>query len=175
MAGFNIIQFKKELNKELNNILEYWIRFMQDEKYGGFHGGRDHYNQLICKAPKGAVLNARILWTFSATYRETGMTVYKKYADVAYQFLVDHFIDKEFGGVVWEVDYIGNPTNYRKQIYAQGFAIYGLSEYYRATGKKEALNYAIQLSDLIEANSYDPVNGGYIEALDRDWSDLADM
>ncbi|MFC2125157.1 AGE family epimerase/isomerase [Bacteroidota bacterium] len=175
IKGIKVDKFCIELKGELSNILNYWMKDMRDEERGGYYGRRDHFNQLIDKAPKGAVLNARILWTFSAAFRETKEPVYKEYAEIAYQFMLNHFIDKEFGGIVWEVDYLGNPSNYRKQIYAQGFAIYGFSEYYRITGKDEALRHAIKLFTLIEEHSYDPLNGGYIEALDRDWSHLEDV
>ncbi|MDA3853714.1 MAG: AGE family epimerase/isomerase, partial [Bacteroidales bacterium] len=46
---------------------------------------------------------------------------------------------------------------------------------YKATGNKAALDYAIQLYDLIEKYSCDTLNGGYIEALSRDWKPLEDM
>jgi len=175
MPGFNVSHFQEELKMESTRILDYWIKFMRDETYGGFYGCRDHYNHLTDNAPKGAVLNARILWTFSAAYRQIGKSTYREYAGIAYQYFVDHFIDKKYGGVVWEVDYKGNPTNNRKQIYALGFAIYGLSEYYRATGSDEAKEYAIDLFNLIEKHSFDLENGGYIEALAQNWSKLEDM
>ena len=36
------------------------------------------------------------------------------------------------------------PKDTKKQFYALGFALYGLSEYARATGDREALDYALQ-------------------------------
>ena len=65
--------------------------------------------------------------------------------------------------------------NGRKQIYGQGFAIYGLAEYYRASGDPESLQRAIQLFELIEKHSFDATHGGYLEARDRDWQPLADL
>lgn len=93
----------------------------------------------------------------------------------AKDYLLDYFYDKENGGIYWLLDYKGNPIETKKQIYAQGFAIYGLSEYYRATQDKEALEYAIKLYKTIEAHSFDIENNGYLEAFTKDWQLIEDM
>ena len=173
--AINSAVLKKEMNAELHNILHYWIDHTLDLKHGGFVGARDHFNQLVPRSEKGAVLNARILWTFSAAYNFTSETKYLKMANRSYDYLINHFIDSVHGGVFWSLDENGNVTNPRKQIYAQGFGIYGFSEYYKATQNKEALQQAICLFELIEKHSYDQVHGGYIEALSEDWSPLEDM
>ena len=59
---------KIELRLELQNILEYWMTHTIDSKNGGFIGQIDFENNRNDDADKGAVLNARILWAFSATY-----------------------------------------------------------------------------------------------------------
>ena len=51
------------------NILRFWQERMVDYQQGGFYGRIDGYNVLHPDAEKGAVLNARILWTFSAAAR----------------------------------------------------------------------------------------------------------
>lgn len=76
---------------------------------------------------------------------------------------------------IGRLDYAGRPADTKKQIYALGFAIYGLSEYHRATGDEEALTYAIRLFKSIEQYSFDSVKNGYCEALTRDWNDISDM
>ena len=166
---------KTQLQDELVNILRYWKDNAVDEKYGGFLGKIDHYNRVIEKGSKGAVLNARILWTFSVAYNFTHDKQYLELAERAYQYLVDHFWDKENGGLFWELDYRGNVLNDRKQIYAQGFGIYGFSEFYKASGSADSLKYAIQLYELIERHAFDTTHGGYIEALGGRWEALEDM
>jgi cellobiose epimerase len=167
--------FKTQLQEELVNILRYWKNNAVDKKYGGFLGKIDHYNRIIEKGSKGAVLNARILWTFSIAYNFTHDRQYLGLAERAYQYLVDHFWDKEYGGLFWELDYHGNVLNDRKQIYAQGFGVYGFSEFYKASGSADSLKYAIQLYELIERHAFDTVHGGYIEALGGRWETLEDM
>jgi mannobiose 2-epimerase len=157
------------------NILPFWMRHTVDRENGGFYGAIDCDLQVDRQAPRAAVINARILWTFSAAARVLGETAYRETADWAYRYIVDKFWDKEYGGVYWMLDYQGNPISDRKQIYAQAFAAYGMAEYFRATGHAESLEWAKQLYRLIEEKSGEPEYGGYLEARARDWSALEDL
>lgn len=167
---------RKEVTEELEgNILPFWMNKMTDRERGGFYGRISGEDVLMPDEPKGAILNARILWTFSAAYRLLKKTEYLATATRAKRYLLDFFYDKQFGGIYWSVDCEGNPLDTKKQIYALGFAIYGLSEYARATGDEEALEYAIRLFEVIEKYSFDAEKNGYVEALTRDWQPIADM
>ena len=171
-----LVLFKKEMQDVLTgNILPFWIDKMVDHENGGFYGRIDGHGNLHADAEKGGILNARILWTFSATYRVLGKSEYLEMATRAKDYIIAHFIDREYGGTYWSLDYKGNPKDTKKQFYAIGFMIYGLSEYVRATGDKEALDYAIQLFDCIEEHSLDVIYNGYIEACTREWGEIADM
>ena len=171
-----INQLRNEMRSELeNNILPFWMNKMEDNEQGGFYGEITGNDELRPEASKGAILNARILWTFSAAYRLLKKPEYLKTATRAKRYLIDRFYDPEYGGIYWELDYKGNPLDTKKQIYAIGFAIYGLSEYARATGDAEALEYAQRLFDVIEQHSFDPVQNGYLEALTRNWHPIEDM
>lgn len=167
--------FKREVYENLTgNILPYWIEKMQDPE-GGFYGRRDSEDNLDIKAPKGAILNARILWTFSAAYRVIGNPEYLEMAKRAKDYISQYFIDKEYGGVYWSLSAEGAPLDTKKQFYAIGFTIYGLSEYVRATGDEDAKRLALQLFDLIERHSRDDKLGGYLEAATREWQPIEDM
>lgn len=158
-----------------HNILSYWIDHVVDKENGGFYGRIDGDDQIHAQAEKGAVMNARILWAFSAAYRVLRNPAYLEAATRAKDYFLAHFVDKENGGVYWSVDYQGNPLDTKKQTYAIGFAIYGFSEYARATGDAEALEMAKRLYHDIETHTYDSENQGYIEALTCDWQPIADM
>ncbi len=158
-----------------NNILNYWINKVTDTVNGGYYGRVDGNNNIHADAEKGAILNARILWAFSAAYRVLHKKEYLDAATRARDYIINYFIDKEFGGVYWSLDCKGNPIDDKKQTYAIGFTIYGLSEYARATGDKEALDAAIKLYYDIERNTYDNKGNGYIEALKRNWEPIKDM
>lgn len=158
-----------------NNILPFWLEKMQDNENGGFYGRIDGNNQLHPEAEKGAILNARILWSFSAAYRVLQKEEYLEAATRAKDYLIEHFIDSEYGGVYWSVDYKGEPLDTKKQFYAIAFVIYGLTEYARATGDREALEYALDLYDCIEEHAFDDEQNGYIEACTREWGKIEDM
>lgn len=171
----DIAQFRQELLDNLtSNILPYWINQMTDPR-GGFYGRRDGLDRLDADAPKGAILNARLLWSFSSAYRLTRHPDYLAMATRAKEYILRHFYDHDFGGVYWSVSADGTPLDTKKQFYAIGFAIYGLSEYARATGSDEALDYAIRLMRDIEAHSRDRQRGGYLEAATRSWGAIDDM
>ena len=171
-----VATMKMEMQDVLkNNILRFWLDKMQDDENGGFYGQMTGRGQLIKEADKGAILNARILWSFSAAYRVLGKKEYMEAATRAKEYFISHFIDHEYGGVFWSLDYQGQPKDTKKQFYAIGFAIYGLSEYARATGDHEALDYAIRLYENIEEHALDHVYNGYIEACTREWGVMEDM
>lgn len=171
-----ITTLKQEMHHTLTtNILPYWMNRMVDEQHGGFYGRITGTEQLMPEADKGAILHARILWTYAAAYRLLQKEEYLTMATRAKRYLIDYFYDADFGGIYWSLDDKGEPLDTKKQIYALGFAIYGLSEYHRATGDEEALDYAIRLFETIEAHSFDTVKNGYCEALTREWGEIADM
>ena len=164
------------------NILRFWQERMVDYRQGGFYGRIDGYNVLHPDAEKGAVLNARILWTFAAAARVLNNTPYRILAARAYDYLMQRFMDREQGGVYWSLNADGTPLDTKKQTYAIAFAIYGLAEYVRLTNNQEALNAAIRLFEDLEAHAYKWDNekiskckNGYVEALTRNWQPIADM
>ena len=165
-------EFHDEL---IRNILPFWMDHMVDLENGGFYGRVDGNEERHERADKSVILNTRILWTFSAAYLFTDDPRYLAIADRAYHYIKAHFIDRSFEGVFWMLDYTNRPISTKKQVYAQAFAIYAFSEYYRATGQKEALDYGISLFHTLEKFSFDRKYNGYLEAFDREWRLLSDF
>jgi cellobiose epimerase len=171
----NISNYRQEIQESLYDILQFWAKNTLDLKHGGFIGKMDYESIIHPKAEKGGVLNARILWTFSAAYNFTKDEEYLQIAERVYNYIQKNFRDEENGGVYWSVDFEGNPLNTRKQIYGQAFTIYGLAEYYKATQNVEALNFAKGLFYLIKKYSFDVKEGGYFEAFSKNWEHLDDL
>ncbi|WP_207428946.1 AGE family epimerase/isomerase [Pedobacter sp. SYSU D00535] len=167
--------YKKEVKQELDNILDYWLQYAPDNINGGFIGKIDNDNVGDYTAPKGAVLNARILWSFSAAYNLEAKEVYLEAAGRAYNYIQEHLIDEEFGGVFWTVNAEGKLLNTKKQVYAIAFTIYGLSEYYIASKNEDAKSKAIQLYELLVDKAFDRRQTGYFEAFTREWDELPDL
>lgn len=165
---------KQEIQKELARILSFWEAYSLDQRNGGFIGKMDFDGTVHPEAEKGGVLNARILWTFSAAFN-AGSGESLEIAHRAYHYIHQHLRDKTYGGVYWSVDAQGKALSTRKQIYGLAFTIYGLTEYYRATNNPEVLDFAIELFERIEKYSFDPEHGGYWEAFTQDWQLLDDV
>ena len=158
---------------------------------GGFYGRITGTEELDTSAPLGAIMNARLLWTFASAHRLLGSPSgtecsktpeteccgddYLSVAMRAKREIIDRFHDTCYGGIYWSLDACGKPLDTKKQIYAIAFAIYGLSELHRACGDEEALEYAIKLFRSIEEHSFDSEKDGYFEAFTREWQPIEDM
>jgi mannobiose 2-epimerase len=165
-----LIQLKTELNENLTkNLLPYWSGKMVDNVNGGFYGRINGQDQVFPAEDKGGILNARILWTYSASYRVTKDTSYLRLATRAKNYIMAHFIDKEFGGAYRSVKATGEPSDTRKQTYTQSFFIYALAEYSRTTGDKESLKAAKDIFECFEKYALDKESNGYFEVFTRDW------
>ena len=160
-----MLKFVKEIEDHLlHGIIPFWEN-LKDDTYGGYYGYLDYDLNLNKTYEKGCILNSRILWFFSNAYMLLGHADLKENADHAYQFLKDHCLDREEGGVFWSVTYDGKPLDTTKHTYNQAFAIYALSSYYDATKNEEALEIAKGLQDIIEEKCVDEY--GYLEAFNR--------
>lgn len=156
--------FKEHLE---NNLIPFWNK-MKDETNGGFYGYADANGNPDFKSVKGVILNSRILWFYSSAYQLLRKPELLEMADHAYRFLVDFCFDSQYGGVYWSVNYDGTVCDDTKHTYNQAFAIYALSAYYQASGRKEALNLAYVLYRVIEEKCRD--SNGYLEAFKRDFT-----
>lgn len=164
-----------EISNELISITNYWSQNSIDEKNGGFIGQIDCNENKIEDAEKGAVLHARILWTFSATFKKTNDKEHFAIAKRAFDYIQNNFYDTKNGGIFWSLHYDGTPKDTKNQIYAIAFVIYGLTEFYAVSQNEEALELAKNLYDKIEKYSFDKENKGYFEAFTQDWKPIDDL
>ena len=148
---------------------------MIDSKDGGFYGRIDGYGQISSRYRQRMCVECKDSLDIFISFRILKNPDYLKTAERSKDYLIDHFIDKKFGGVFWLLDHKGEMKDGKKQIYAQAFAIYGLSEYYRITYDRTCLDKAIDLFRLIEKYSYDEKLDGYFEAFSREWGILDDL
>jgi mannobiose 2-epimerase len=159
-----------ELDRELQrNILPFWAQ-TADRNKGGFAGLVSNDLEIDWNSPKGIVMHARHLWTYSQAWlyrkNETDLVA----ARHAYAFLSGPLHDGECGGFWWTVDAGQTPSTDVKVIYGQAFAIYGLAKFHRACGNRQSLDTALETFRLVESVARDRVGGGYFEAVDRRWT-----
>ena len=166
-------KLKAEVLDDLtDNILPFWTTNMTDSARGGFFGRIDGLNQVHPDADKGGILNARILWTYSAAFAVTGDSSYLMAARRARDYIVDHFIDRKNGGAYMSVRADGSPGDTRKQVYTNAFFIYALSEYSGASGDIESLDEALSLFHVLEQYGTDKEYNGYYELFNQQWERL---
>lgn len=155
-----------EIRRELTDrILPFW-RGLRDDEKGGYIGQVEFDLARKPEAERGCILNSRILWFFSEAYLTLKDPALLDEARHAYQMLLS-MLDTENGGMYWSMNADKTVADSTKHTYNQGFAIYALSAYYRASGKEEALDLAMELFRLVEEKCFD--GEGYLEAFTADW------
>ncbi len=158
------------------DILPFWVRHGFDPRTGGLTGMVTCRGERVDDVPRHVVIVARVLWTFAAAIRQVGDDpAWRRTAELARAQLLGPFWDERDGGVFWSVDAAGRVVSDRKQGYAQAFAIYGLTEWYAATGDAGALARAQELFELVDRHLHDAERGGYFEACTSAWGTLDDL
>ncbi|MFN2254559.1 MAG: AGE family epimerase/isomerase [Candidatus Promineifilaceae bacterium] len=166
----NLKIYGEQVEQELRgNILPFHLEAGIDYARGGFYGRIDDDRSIDADAPKGLVQHSRLLWTFAHAYRAYSDPVYLQSASRACRYLLDNFWDPDYQGMVWLVNASGKPIDSHKIIYGQAFAIYGLSEYFLATGERQSLDVAIALFEKLEQDAVDRQFEGYFDAFEKDW------
>lgn len=168
--------FRQRVRDELhNNIIPFWLTHAVDRQHGGFIGWMTNTLEVDAQSHKGLILNARLLWTFSALARTRSSIECAQMARYAYDSLIRTFWDAECGGAFWRLGYDGQVLDATKKIYGQAFVMYALVEYYLFSGDTEALGRARQVFHLIENHARDNQFDGYYESLERNWAMSSDQ
>jgi mannobiose 2-epimerase len=154
------------------NIVPFWFPNTIDRTNGGYILNHDLEGRPKGPGTKMIVTQARMVWFYSRLARAGyGGREYLDAAASGYRFLKEKMWDPRYGGFYWQVDVTGEQKLWRKKhLYGQSFALYALSEYYLATGDKEALDLATRLFNLLEEKAHDKTYGGYLESFNEDWT-----
>jgi len=143
--GLSGLERKQILNRYqsllCDDVVPFWLAHGIDWEHGGV---------LSCLNDDGSVASgdkyiwsqARAVWTYSALYnRIEARPEFLKVAENAARFLLAHGRDAD-GRWVYLTDQEGRVLEGATSIYSDCFAVYGLSEYYRATKDEAALAVA---------------------------------
>ena len=176
LSATNKADYARELRAQLiEKVMPYWHNTAIDKQYGGYLLADDALRKVGPATEKQLVTQSRMIWGFSQAHIKKlgdGKHDYLKAAEQGYRFLLQHFKDPIHGGYFWATDVTGKPVNERKIVYGEAFVIYGLVEYYRASGDKEALRHAMDQFKVLQERAHDNKNGGWIEHFDRDWTPM---
>lgn len=165
----------EELRSEARSMLTeqiapFWLELALDPN-GGMHAAIDDQNRPVPGRSRGLVAEARHCWFFAALHRTTGSQRARAAALHCADYLQQRFADPLHGGYHWSVDAQGKAIDTTKVVYGQVFALYALSELFRATADKRFLHSADQLYRLLAARAWDDTAGGFWEAVADDWSE----
>ncbi len=165
----NLEPVRQSAMNNLQALLKSWYPTVIDSVYGGYLSNLDRDFVPMDEQEKMIVSQARHLWTTSQEYLRSGDRLYLDYASHGFDFLDEKMWDQEYGGFYQFVDQGGVPMDREsmKTAYGNAFALYGLSAYFRASEKPEALELAQQTFDWLEQNSHDSIYGGYFQHLAR--------
>jgi N-acylglucosamine 2-epimerase len=139
----------------LEGMAPFWLEHGIDREYGGV---------LSCMTEDGRVQStdkfiwsqARSVWTFAALYnRIEPRPEFLEAARNSLRFLLAYGRD-ERGRWVYHTDRQGRVLEGATSIYSDCFAIYGLSEYYRATRDSLAISVARQTFDRVVRRVEEP-------------------
>jgi N-acylglucosamine 2-epimerase len=120
----------------LEGLVPFWFKYGMDWDFGGV---------LSCMTEEGEIISeekyiwsqARSLWTFSALYnRVEQRPEFLRAAENSLRFLLDKGKDEQ-GRYVYRTTRSGEVIEGAVSIYSDCFAVYGLSEYYRARQNPE--------------------------------------
>lgn len=139
----------------LDQLAPFWLRNGIDWEHGGV---------LSCLNDDGTLASdekfiwsqARSVWTFSALYNRVDRSPkFLEVAENSLRFLLAHGRDSQ-GRWVYRTDRKGNVIEGATSIYTDCFAVYGLSEYYRATQDESALDIALQTFERVRQRVDEP-------------------
>lgn len=172
------MRLNAEMKAQLARILEraesdladkempFWANNTWDEEYGGFLTRLDRRGRRIDASEKILMMQARMIASLSAAHRHgINDRGYLELAAKGYDFLVNRMWDKDRGGFYYSVTRAGTPNTTRKNTDFHAYAIIALTEYYLASGRKAALEWADRVFELLMAKASDR-NLGFIEDFD---------
>ncbi|XOV93780.1 MAG: AGE family epimerase/isomerase [Bacteroidota bacterium] len=156
-----------------DKMLDVWYPVAIDSVDGGYLSMLDENWKPFGNQSKFIVTQARHVWTLAkAMERYPDNPNYSRWAEQGFQFLKNAMWDQEYGGF-YELrlkDGVrpeGKDSD-DKRAYGNSFGIYASAAYAKASGNKEALEFAKTAFRWLNEHSYDPDNGGYFQFLTKE-------
>lgn len=149
-----------------DNLMPFWAKNTWDAEYGGFLTRLDRHGNRLDASEKVLMMQVRMIHSLSAAHRH-GLrdSGYLDLARRGFDYLVNTFWDGENGGFHFSVTREGHPLSTRKNTDFHAYAMTGLSEYYLASERPEALAWACRVFDLLLGQAADR-DLGFIEDFD---------
>jgi mannobiose 2-epimerase len=157
-----------------SSIVDFFLPACIDPDQGGYYESL-RGNKFAPTGEKTLVMQARQLWFFSTLAREgIAAAAARDAAEHGFRCLEGRFRDQLHGGYYAKVGDAGQPSDPRKHVYFNAFALFGLVAYHQATAAPQALEAARELFRVLEERAHDPIHGGYNEFFHQDWRPISD-
>jgi mannobiose 2-epimerase len=158
----------------MRSVVHFYLPGALDPEHPGYLQDADHSGTFLPSSDRFLSLQARQLWLFSTLATEgVSRDATLSAARSGYQS-VRRFRDDARGGYHSKISADGQIVDRRKELCLNGFALYALAAYHRATAESRPLDEARHLFDTLEAHSHDRQFGGYLELFEADWTPIAD-
>lgn len=127
----------------LDEVIPFWELYGKDTEFGGIGNVLDDDGNTVGH-DKFIWSQGRALWVFSALYNRIELRPeWLDFARHIHDYLAQHGRDDQ-GRWVYRLDKNGRILERDTSIYADGFVLYGMGEYYAATGNRAALQLALE-------------------------------
>ncbi len=148
------------------NLIPFWAGHAWDEEQGGFLTRLDRRGCRLDDSEKVLMMQVRMIHSLSAAHRH-GLRDggYLDLASRGFDYLVRTFWDSCDGGFYFSIHRDGSPYSTRKNTDFHAYALTGLSEYYLASARPEALEWACRVFDLLQQKAADR-DLGFVEDFD---------
>jgi mannobiose 2-epimerase len=153
----------------------WWLQHGVDHESGGFHGTLTRDGSPTSPREKGLIQQSRHLWAMSTWHgRRAPVAEVEAAARSCHAFILEHLRDEEDGEFFFMAGPAGGVVDRKKKLYAEAFAIYGLSAYARQFGVGAARQHALDCFASIDGRAHDSAHGGYDQTEDPlSWIDGA--
>ncbi|RKY75674.1 AGE family epimerase/isomerase, partial [candidate division KSB1 bacterium] len=126
----------------MNKVIPFYMEYALDRQYGGYTTCLDDDGTLL-SGDKYLWSQGRGVWTFSALYNRIEKDPkWLEVAELGVRFLREHGRDSP-GRWVYRTSREGKVIDGPISIFSDCFAVYGLTEFFRATGDRAALELAV--------------------------------
>lgn len=149
-----------------NTCVPKWYAVFSDCVHGGFHERLDENFQPLPLGYKRLITQCRQLYIY--THADQGSGRYLSKLQGKYEFIRDHYLNRETGGWAFSVAEDGSPADPSLDLYAQAFLILSLSLYAKKSGNQEAARLSAATLALIDKHFRIDGHPGFYEALNAD-------
>lgn len=159
------------MNEILHQVNEKYIPFWLGlrDKRGGFYG--EYNNGVVGKEkPKGAAMHLQSLWFLSRAFQAFKNPAFKEAADSTFRFIVDHFVDKNYGGLIFAVRHDGLAQDTIKHASNFALGIYAFTAYFDISSDYQSLKFAYECFNTIEIRCKRLM--GYREQFDQEFTPM---